>query len=72
MPILFRQVRNCYLEGLNDLNHTVDWVREHVAGYLNDLITIGVTGFRVDAAKHMWPSDIGAMQVNREPTLLHG
>jgi alpha-amylase len=33
-----------------------------VAEYLNDLIDIGVAGFRVDAAKHMWPEDISAIQ----------
>jgi glycosidase len=36
--------------------------RDKVAEYLNDLIDIGVAGFRVDAAKHMWPEDISAIQ----------
>jgi glycosidase len=26
------------------------------------MIDIGVAGFRVDAAKHMWPEDIAAIQ----------
>ena len=25
---------------------------------MNDLISIGITGFRVDASKHMWPEDL--------------
>ena len=36
--------------------------RDKVAEYLNDMIDIGVAGFRVDAAKHMWPEDIAAIQ----------
>jgi alpha-amylase len=28
---------------------------------MNYLIDIGVAGFRVDAAKHMWPGDMGAI-----------
>jgi glycosidase len=32
------------------------------AKYMNDLLSIGVTGFRVDAAKHMWVADIEALQ----------
>ena len=28
---------------------------------MNNLIDIGVAGFRVDAAKHMWPADMGAI-----------
>ena len=25
---------------------------------MNDLISLGVAGFRVDACKHMWPGDL--------------
>ena len=49
------EVRNCYLVGLNDLNGGSDYVRQKVADYINDLISIGVKGFRFDASKHMWP-----------------
>ena len=28
---------------------------------MNDLISLGVAGFRVDACKHMWPGDLGAI-----------
>lgn len=53
------QVRNCDLKGLPDLNQHVDWVRLRIAEYLNSLVDLGVAGFRIDAAKHMWPGDLG-------------
>jgi len=28
---------------------------------MNQLIDVGVAGFRIDAAKHMWPRDIDAI-----------
>jgi alpha-amylase len=32
--------------------------RERIAAYLTDLISIGFSGFRVDAAKHIKPDDL--------------
>ena len=55
-------VRDCYLVGLADLYGATDYVRDKVAEYFNDLIDLGVAGFRVDAAKHMWPEDIAGIQ----------
>lgn len=55
------QVRNCRLVSLLDLALSADYVRGKVADYFNDLIEIGVAGFRVDACKHMWPGDMEAM-----------
>ncbi|EHB09943.1 Pancreatic alpha-amylase [Heterocephalus glaber] len=55
------QVRNCRLSGLLDLALEKDYVRTKIADYLNHLIDIGVAGFRLDAAKHMWPGDIKAV-----------
>lgn len=52
------EVRNCYLLGLNDLDGGKDYVRQKLADMMNDLVDIGVKGFRIDAAKHMWPSDL--------------
>lgn len=52
------QVRNCELVGLHDLNQTVEDTRDKIVGYLNHLINLGVGGFRVDAAKHIWPNDL--------------
>ncbi|XP_045772516.1 alpha-amylase-like [Maniola jurtina] len=53
-----REVRNCQLLGLKDLNQTEEYVRNKIVRYFNKLIKLGVAGFRVDAAKHMWPSDL--------------
>jgi len=52
------EVRNCKLVGLSDLRLGSEYVRAEIAGYMNKLINIGVAGFRVDAAKHMWPGDL--------------
>jgi len=52
------QVRNCMLVGLRDLRGGTTWVRDQTAAYMNKLIGWGVAGFRVDAAKHMWPEDL--------------
>ncbi|XP_013389804.1 pancreatic alpha-amylase, partial [Lingula anatina] len=55
------QVRNCRLLGMPDLALGKDYVRGKVADYLNDLIGLGVAGFRIDAAKHMWPGDLAGI-----------
>lgn len=55
------QVRNCQLSSLLDLNQTQPHVREMIGNYLNKLVELGVAGFRIDAAKHMWPSDLEAI-----------
>lgn len=52
------EVRNCRLVGLLDLRQSLEYVRSKIAQYLNHLIDLGVAGFRVDAAKHMWPEDL--------------
>ncbi|MDQ2077208.1 alpha amylase C-terminal domain-containing protein [Marinimicrobium sp. ABcell2] len=54
-------VRNCRLVGLPDLATGSEYVRSTMAAYLNDLISIGVKGFRIDASKHMTPEDIHAV-----------
>ncbi|MGW9136303.1 carbohydrate-binding module family 20 domain-containing protein [Streptomyces sp. NPDC055681] len=51
-------VQNCELVGLADLDTGEDYVRGKIAGYLNDLRSLGVDGFRIDAAKHMPASDL--------------
>ena len=55
------QVRTCELLNLADLNTGSEEVRDTIAAYLNDLISLGVAGFRIDAAKHMAPEDIAAI-----------
>lgn len=32
-----------------------------IIDFMNDLISLGVAGFRVDACKHMWPGDLDAI-----------
>ncbi|XP_011500034.1 PREDICTED: alpha-amylase 2 isoform X2 [Ceratosolen solmsi marchali] len=51
-------VRNCELLGLHDLDQSQEYVREKIIEVLNKLIETGVAGFRIDAAKHMWPEDL--------------
>lgn len=51
-------VRYCALSGLNDLNGGSTYVQGKILDYINDLVSRGVTGFRIDAAKHMYPNDI--------------
>ncbi|EDW08396.1 alpha-amylase A [Drosophila mojavensis] len=54
-------VRNCELVGLRDLNQGNSYVRDKIVDFLNHLTDLGVAGFRVDAAKHMWPGDLQAI-----------
>lgn len=55
-------IKDCYLVGLTDLDQHNYYVRDTLAAFLNNLIDIGVAGFRVDAAKHMWVTDISGIQ----------
>jgi alpha-amylase len=54
-------VQNCQLAGLLDLNTSSTYVRGKITDYLVDLATIGVKGFRIDAAKHMSATDVAAI-----------
>ncbi|XP_071799755.1 alpha-amylase 1-like [Asterias amurensis] len=54
-------IRNCDLVGLKDLNVEKSYVQDKLAEYLNVLVDAGVAGFRIDAAKHMWPGDLDAV-----------
>ncbi|MEV0782619.1 carbohydrate-binding module family 20 domain-containing protein [Streptomyces sp. NPDC050423] len=51
-------VQHCELVGLADLDTGEDYVRGRIAGYLNDLLSLGVDGFRIDAAKHIPEDDL--------------
>ncbi|MEV4182688.1 carbohydrate-binding module family 20 domain-containing protein [Streptosporangium canum] len=55
------QVTSCELLALADLYTEKEDVRTKIAGYLNDLIGLGVDGFRVDAVKHMRKPDFAAI-----------
>lgn len=50
-----------WLSGLTDLNTERENVQERIADYMTDLIGIGISGFRIDAAKHMKPDDLVAI-----------
>ncbi len=64
------QVQLCELVGLSDLKTSADNVRARIAQYLIDLHQLGITGFRVDAAKHVPPADLDAIlaRVNNAAT----
>ncbi|AJE80871.1 maltogenic alpha-amylase [Streptomyces albus] len=51
-------VQHCELVGLADLDTGEEHVRAGIAGYLNDLLSLGVDGFRIDAAKHIPAEDL--------------
>ncbi|GGQ18065.1 alpha-amylase [Streptomyces griseomycini] len=51
-------VHHCELSGLPDLDTGEEYVRRTIAGYMNDLLSLGVDGFRIDAAKHIPPGDL--------------
>lgn len=55
------EVQNCELVDLSDLRTESSYVRGKLAAYLNDLVSLGVDGFRVDAAKHMPVADLAAI-----------
>lgn len=52
------QVQTCELLGLSDLDQRQKNVQNQILGYLNDLLSLGVAGFRIDAAKHIYAPDL--------------
>ena len=50
--------RYCRLSNLLDLDQGNPDTRAKIVAYMNDLIDIGVAGFRIDAAKHMHPDEL--------------
>ncbi len=58
----YTQVFNCELVGLSDLRTQSNDVRHTLADYLNKLLGYGVSGFRVDAAKHIGVTDLAAIE----------
>lgn len=53
-------VTNCRLSNMPDLNTGATYVQGQIRNYLNKLVAMGVDGVRLDAAKHMAPTDIAA------------
>lgn len=72
-PVLNRQradrVRRCQLLDLPDLNTGHPHVQDTTVEYLQRLVDMGVAGFRIDAAKHVFPEHIASMldRVEGEP-----
>ncbi|WP_100448693.1 carbohydrate-binding module family 20 domain-containing protein [Glycomyces xiaoerkulensis] len=66
------EVQNCHLVGLNDLDTGSDYVQGRIADYLNDLMGLGVAGFRIDAAKHIDAGELGDIiaRVNGDPYIV--
>ncbi|EAY23285.1 Alpha amylase, catalytic domain containing protein [Trichomonas vaginalis G3] len=50
-----------WLTGLSDLDTSKDYVRQRIADFMIDLISIGFSGYRIDAAKHIRPEDLAAI-----------
>jgi alpha-amylase len=65
----YTQVFKCELVGLSDLRTETPYVQAHLAAYLNKLIGYGVSGFRVDAAKHIGQADLAAIEARLHNTV---
>ena len=50
-----------WLTGLVDLNTEMSNVQQRIADYITDLLGIGFSGIRLDAAKHIQPDDLVAI-----------
>ncbi|KAJ1305174.1 hypothetical protein OPQ81_000205 [Rhizoctonia solani] len=63
------QIWNCELSNLADLNSNSEYVQAKLADFTNDLLSLGVDGLRLDAAKHIHPWDIGQVinRLSRKP-----
>ncbi|OJX94654.1 MAG: alpha-amlyase [Micrococcales bacterium 73-15] len=55
------QVQTCELVNLADLDTADPEVQASIRGYLEDLLDLGVAGFRIDAAKHIAAEDVAAI-----------
>ncbi|WP_052288160.1 alpha-amylase [Leptolyngbya iicbica] len=54
-------VTQCELVGLPDLNTALPQVQTQLADYLVDLASLGIAGFRIDAAKHIRSDELAAI-----------
>jgi len=64
------QVRTCELVNLADLATESEPVRARLREYLADLVSLGVSGVRIDAAKHMSSADVEAITAELPEDLL--
>ena len=51
-------LNNGWLSGLVDLNTEKEYVRQRISDYLVELLSVGFSGMRIDAAKHIHPSSL--------------
>lgn len=67
------EVQNCELVNLADLDTGSTYVRDRIAAYMNDVLSTGVAGFRVDAVKHMSATDMSAIvsRLSGSPYIFH-
>ena len=56
------EVQNCRLSSMWDINTGSERVQDIQATYLADLWNLGVSGFRIDSAKHMNTKDIAGIK----------
>ena len=54
-------VQTCRLNNLPDLNSESSYVRGQLENYMDLLLSMGVDGFRIDAAKHQAATSLNAM-----------
>lgn len=62
-------VQYCDLSGLPDLCTSCDYVQQTVSGYLNHMSMLGISGFRVDAAKHQDAGVLGQLLSKTDSSL---
>lgn len=55
------EVQNCQLLDLADLDTGDSHVQDQIIRYLNEMVAMGVAGFRVDASKHIPEDDMGVI-----------
>ncbi|ESK93505.1 alpha-amylase [Moniliophthora roreri MCA 2997] len=63
------EVQTCELVNLADLATDTEYVRGRLAAYINDLLSLGVDGLRLDAAKHIASTDLANIlsRLNSKP-----
>ncbi|RMN54099.1 hypothetical protein ALQ59_200098 [Pseudomonas syringae pv. apii] len=57
----WKRVKECRLNNLPDLNQSSGYVQGIAANYMTKLLSLGVDGFRVDAAKHQNADDLNTI-----------
>ena len=61
------EIRNCQWKYHPDLDHYRNGVKKHIVTMMNKFIDMGVAGFRIDAAKYIWPIDLKVISILHSP-----